>query len=82
MPITFPREGSKAGPSSSASSSSSDSYPSSEASFDEEEERALIQEEWEESLRQMEVVMSICHHAILWEMVWQAMGILGYVSPV
>ena len=49
MPIPYPRQ----------ESLSSSSSASSEASFDEDEERALIQEEWEESLRQMEVVMSI-----------------------
>lgn len=53
MPIAFPRRRS--------SSASSISYPSSSSSssYDEDEEAALIQEEWEESLRQMEVVLSI-----------------------
>lgn len=51
MPIAFPRRRS--------SSASSISYPPSTSSYDEDEEAALIQEEWEESLRQMEVVMSI-----------------------
>ncbi len=35
------------------------SYPPSESTLDEEEESAMIQEEWEESLRQLEVVISI-----------------------
>ncbi|WWC59559.1 uncharacterized protein I303_102115 [Kwoniella dejecticola CBS 10117] len=70
MPIPFPSQ-SKQTPHSPASSSSSlPSYPSSidtdSASDDESSQadteaeiEAMIQEEWEESLRQLEVVLSI-----------------------
>ena len=57
MPIAFPRPGVQR-----PHSPSGDSYPSlpsSDAGYDSEEEAAMIQEEWEESLRQMEVVLSI-----------------------
>jgi hypothetical protein len=52
MPIPYPQQT----PSSSSSSSSSSDASSD---FDEEEQAAMIQEEWEESLRQLEVVFSI-----------------------
>ena len=48
MPIAFPKP---LDPDQSSSSS--------ESSYDEDEEAAMIQEEWEESLRQMEMVLSI-----------------------
>ncbi|RSH92281.1 hypothetical protein EHS25_008696 [Saitozyma podzolica] len=50
--IPFPRHSARRD-----SSSSSVSYPSDTSS--EDDEAAMIQEEWEESLRQMEVVLSI-----------------------
>lgn len=40
------------------SDSSMPSYPSSDASYD-EDQAALIQEEWEESMRQIEAVLSV-----------------------
>lgn len=39
--------------------SSLGSYLSSEDSFDSEDQSALIQEEWEESMRQIEAVLSV-----------------------
>ena len=73
MPISFPQSG--AGPSSRPSNESYPSFPSSlpssgsdsgsdsssDYSSDEEDERerALIREEWEESLRQMQMLFSI-----------------------
>ncbi|KAK8847486.1 hypothetical protein IAR55_005344 [Kwoniella newhampshirensis] len=70
MPIPFPSQSqTHSSPSPSPSTSSLHSYPSSidtsddsssEGSDDTEAEmEAMIQEEWEESLRQMEVVVSI-----------------------
>jgi hypothetical protein len=57
MPIPFPKHD--------AGRSRSDSYPSipstssASSDYDSDEEAAMIQEEWEESLRQIEVVLSI-----------------------
>jgi hypothetical protein len=60
MPITFPKPGAH------QRSNTSDSYPSLPSSassdssdYDSDEEAAMIQEEWEESLRQIEVILSI-----------------------
>lgn len=67
MPIPYPKP-TGAGQTAEASSSRLPDYPPSEASSDntlssldsdEEEQAAMIQEEWEESLRQLEVVLSI-----------------------
>jgi hypothetical protein len=73
MPISFPQSG--AGPSSTPSNESYPSFPSSISSSgsgsgsdvssdyssddDDERERALIREEWEDSLRQMQMLFSI-----------------------
>ncbi len=54
MPIPFPREAA-----SSTSRPPPPSYPPTESDFNDEEEAAMIQEEWEESLRQLETVISI-----------------------
>jgi len=73
MPITFPQKSAQPGPSSSPSNNSYPSFPSSissdsdsisefssdEDSDEEERERALIREEWEDSLRQMQMLFSI-----------------------
>ena len=67
MPIPYPKT-TATGETAQASSSRLPDYPPSEASSDdtlssldseEEEQAAMIQEEWEESLRQLEVVLSI-----------------------
>jgi hypothetical protein len=60
MPITWPDPARPADDVSEAGSDSSDlSYPSSVSSYDSEDHAALIQEEWEESLRQIETVLSV-----------------------
>lgn len=56
MPIEWP---SASPPSVDGSDDDSLSYPSSEASFDSDDQHALIQEEWEESMRQLEMVFSV-----------------------
>lgn len=55
MPIEWP----SASPPSVDGSDDSLSYPSSESSFDSDDQHALIQEEWEESMRQLEMVFSV-----------------------
>lgn len=57
MPIEWPTGSSS--PPSVDGSDDSVSYPSSEASFDSDDQHALIQEEWEESMRQLEMVVSV-----------------------
>ncbi|KAI9636296.1 uncharacterized protein MKK02DRAFT_45001 [Dioszegia hungarica] len=59
MPIEFPRDNTSSisYPSSESSSSAASSTASSDD--DRDEESAMIQAEWEESLRQMEMVLSI-----------------------
>lgn len=57
MPIEWP-SASPAPPSVDGSDDSL-SYPSSEASYDSDDQHALIQEEWEESMRQLEMVFSV-----------------------
>lgn len=61
MPIEWPSASASQSPPSvdGDSSDGSLSYPSSEASFDSDDQRALIQEEWEESMRQLEMVFSV-----------------------
>lgn len=57
MPITWPEKTHHGDDVS--DTSSLPSYPSSESSFDEDDHAAMIQEEWEESMRQIESVLSV-----------------------
>jgi hypothetical protein len=59
MPISWPAPTRPTDDVSESDASEALSYPSSDASFDSEDHAALIQEEWEESLRQIESVISV-----------------------
>jgi hypothetical protein len=59
MPIEFPRDNTSSISYPSSESSSSAASSSASSDDDRDEESAMIQAEWEESLRQMEMVLSI-----------------------
>jgi hypothetical protein len=58
MPINWPAQATP-GHDDDVSDTTSVSYPSSDDSYDPDDHAAMIQEEWEESLRQIETVLSV-----------------------